>query len=246
MNGDTNILALLERLPVTAVISDPATGLIRWANTRDLSLIGATSAEQVIGRNLLDFIAPDQHATALEGIESVSAGADEPPVVYHLNRVHGGVVHVEIRSTRIVFQGTPAMLSIVLDVTDRVDAMHECADAEVRFARLAEMSGDGVIVVADDEIVFINGVLASALGASSPTELLGACVYDFIPGRQQLGLRERRRDLVQGKLDETTMVATLRSLDGREFDVTIQGGIVQWRGQPATLTRVRDLPRPTR
>ncbi|MDZ4063368.1 MAG: PAS domain-containing protein, partial [Coriobacteriia bacterium] len=63
------LLPILEHLPTSVVISSTATGAILWTNAYNLTIIGATDPNEIVGRNLLDFLPPEQHGIALRDIE---------------------------------------------------------------------------------------------------------------------------------------------------------------------------------
>lgn len=233
---------LLEKLPIPTVVSSAETGLIVWANARDLNVIGATSPQQIIGRNLLEFIAPDQQAIALRDLEAVTRGAAPPPVVYHLNRIGGGIVDVLISSVPILFRGEPAMLSVVVDVSERERELRRSLEAEQRYRALIEASPDGVCVVDRDGIVvFANPALATALGHESAGDIEGTSMYDHISAPEQQPVREARRKVLRTRRPHAAAPVTLICRDGSPLATTAASSYVTWNGEPATQTLMRDL-----
>lgn len=235
------VLSVLERLPITTVLSDVTNGEIIWAGTPDPDIIGLKSAEEVVGRNLLDFIDPSQHAIALHDLQAIAEGGSPPPVTYHLRRIGGGTSDVQIASILTNLDGRPVMLSLVTDVTESHRALRDLAETEERYRQLVETSPDGIVVVGNEGIVYANQTLWQALGATSEHDLLGQPMYRFIHPDFHDAVREARRRVVRyGKMHPAAPVILVR-LDGTTIPTTARTMFVHWGGEPATQTSMRDL-----
>src|SRR5690242_14215237 len=56
--GDEYFRTIVEATPDCVQIVSPA-GILLFANTQGLALIGASSAEAIVGKSIFDFIAPE-------------------------------------------------------------------------------------------------------------------------------------------------------------------------------------------
>jgi len=238
---DNPILKVLERLPISAVIANPLTGRILWVNAHNMQLAGATSPEQLVGRNLLDFVTPEQHGVALRDVAAVALGQSPSPVVYNLKRLDGGITHGQISSIPMRFRGMPAMLSLVADVTERERATRDLAESEERYRMLVETSPDGIVVVTGDEIRYASPALLLALGAERAEDVVGLSMYDFIAPELHRAIRETRRELVLRRLPSPPTPITLVRLDGQRLETTAASTVVRWHGEIATQTIMRDV-----
>lgn len=239
VGGKSPVLAILERLPQTAVISSAETGRILWVNSRDINVMRATHPEQLVGRVLLEFIDPEQHATALRDLEAITRGESPQPVVYRLKRLDGGWAWVQIASIPMVYEGAAAMLSLVADVSEQQEALRELAESEQRYRDIVHGSPDGIIVVVGDEIVFANDASAALVGSDSADALMGRSMYEFIVKSEHGGIREARRQLLAKSAKGFDAPATLVALSGDEIPVTARTALVHWHGEPATQTVLR-------
>lgn len=230
------LLAIIERLPISAVISDPATGTILWVNARELRLAGATSPQQIVGHNILDFLDPSQHGTALRDIESVTKGGAPDPVVYHLRRLDGGTSSVQIMSTPMLFDDKPAMLSLVADVSEREEALRELAEAEERYRMLVEDSPIGIVVSIGDTIDYANPAILTRLGVDDVAQLQGRSVFELVVPAQARILRDARKKLyATGKPYTIARLGVLHG-DGIVRDMTVHARRIKWHGDFATQT----------
>ncbi|HEX9092797.1 MAG TPA: PAS domain S-box protein [Coriobacteriia bacterium] len=238
------LLTILERLPIAATICDVETGAILWTNRRSLTLAGATSPQQIVGRSLMELLEPDQHGVALRDIEAVVRGESPSPVVYRLRRMDGGTADVQIMSAPMRFQGKPAMLSLLADVTDRESLMRELADSEERYRVLVEDSPNGIVVSVGNTIVYVNPAMVAALGADGPEHLIGRSVLDFVEAGQHRAVRDARKRLYATGEAYTISPLTLVRPDGSMLHAASHTTRIHWQGEPAAQTIIQDPDRP--
>lgn len=236
--GQDGILAILERLPISVVISDFATGSVLWTNAWNIGIVAASSTHELVGRNLLEFIPPEEHGRALEAIEAVSAGRSPGALVYRIRKLDGTMADAQISSAVIRFDGKPAMLSLLSDVTDREQATRDLAESEERYRLLVEASPDGIVVCVDDEIVYANPALLEVLGAETADRVIGRRMFDFIESTDHKHIREGKKKLLMTKEPRPPMPVALRSLDGTPLLTTIRSSLVRWKGLHAVQTLV--------
>jgi PAS domain S-box-containing protein len=100
--------SLVEHSPEPMAVHSQ--GRIVYANRAALELLGAPSADAVLGRSILDFLHPDYYGLAAERIHKMElVGDPAAPVVETLLRVDGSPVDVELAATPVVWRGVPAI-----------------------------------------------------------------------------------------------------------------------------------------
>ncbi|QKQ25521.1 PAS domain S-box protein [Candidatus Reidiella endopervernicosa] len=101
----------------------------------------------------------------------------------------GRHIPVEINSRLIEFQGTPAILSTVRDISKRVDNEHALRDSEANIRALLDATTESVsLTERDHTVTFINETGAKRL-RTTPADMLGKDIFSFIPEQ----LREPRK-----------------------------------------------------
>jgi len=116
------------------IISDIETGRIVDANPAAITMHGFTR-EEFIGLHFTSYIHPDSQrlfTQAPNAIQSKGGLLDVPAVHLHKD---GTSFYVDARRTAIPFQGRPCVLSIVRDVTERINAerlLHERVELHTR------------------------------------------------------------------------------------------------------------------
>ncbi|MHB1342390.1 MAG: hypothetical protein ACYC77_04530 [Coriobacteriia bacterium] len=121
MTPDKNgpLLAVLERLPIAAVISDVTTGVLLRVNGRNMQVLaGVSSPDHLVGRNLLEFIEPRFHRAVRDGrrailLDCVSLPASPVTLV----RIDGTYVETTAQSSFVRWRGEPATQTLMHDLT---------------------------------------------------------------------------------------------------------------------------------
>jgi PAS domain S-box-containing protein len=96
------------------------TGLIVYANQKGAELCGATEVNQILGLSSLEFVHPDDREMVQIHRQSV---ADDVDVIHRLTfrriRLDGSELIAEGSTAIVTWQGEPAQLLLVRDVTER-------------------------------------------------------------------------------------------------------------------------------
>ena len=93
-----------------------------YVNPRMAGIFGR-SEEEMTSRTVYDFLVPEDHALARENIRKrISGGV--PSIHYYLRMLHqsGAVLQVEVHSSRADYNGRPAVMGMLLDITERKQA----------------------------------------------------------------------------------------------------------------------------
>jgi PAS domain S-box-containing protein len=111
-----------------------------------------------------------------------------------------------------------------------------------RYRELVEGSIQGLVVIADNKLVFANQAIADILGYDGPDDLLGVeSVGTLIHSDDRERLRTRRDVQLQG--EQIDKVAELRAIrrDGSTVWLESSPSTVEWGGEPATQTVIVDI-----
>lgn len=120
---------LIELAPDPIVIH--ANAVILFANDACLRTVGAARREEMIGKQLRDYVHPDSWQAMGERIRKLTDGAQSlPPVEYKLIGAGGAVLDIELTSAAAMYDGQKAVQTIFRDVT-----RHKAAEAELRLAK---------------------------------------------------------------------------------------------------------------
>lgn len=107
---------LVSNLPDLIIVHKK--GVIVYANSVVYDLLGY-SAEDVIGRNIMNFIVDEYKPLVLENTQKRMQGFEIPSYEIELYSKSGSRLFVEIRGTIITYDQEPAVLNVLVNVTER-------------------------------------------------------------------------------------------------------------------------------
>ncbi|MFZ5630632.1 MAG: bifunctional diguanylate cyclase/phosphodiesterase [Spirochaetota bacterium] len=104
-------------------------GFIVYANEPALRLVGAHESRELIGRNALEFVAPEYRAMVIERMKEVNVPGGRAPLIEEkFLRLDGTTVDVEVSGTGTLYNGAPATMVVARDISDR-----KRAEAQIRY-----------------------------------------------------------------------------------------------------------------
>ncbi len=157
-------------------------GRIVYLNPAAVKLLGASSESELLGTPIIDRLHPDSAALANQRMRQVAElGRSVGNAELKTLRLDGTVVHVEAQGTAIMFDGIPAVHSVLRDITQRKQA-----DEELRIAATAFETQQGMLVANGDwTILRVNQAFC---------DMTGYTVEECVGQTPQSLLRSERHD----------------------------------------------------
>lgn len=106
---------LVEFIPDAIFVE--SNGKIAFVNSPGISLVGAKSAQEVIGQSVWQFIRTDDKITLKAKIQQVISTKE--PIIERLLRFDGETIWVEIIAMAIVFEGESVIQILLRDITSK-------------------------------------------------------------------------------------------------------------------------------
>ncbi|MDO9460444.1 MAG: PAS domain S-box protein, partial [Alphaproteobacteria bacterium] len=126
---------LLDAVPVPVIVSNLASGLLVYVNQAALDLIGIKDLSEKPGARSVDFFAtPAERDKAVKKI----ASTDTTPVEFQLKRADGSLFWAYYTASQLVYEGEPAIIGTVTDVTARRQAEEELRDSQEKLRHATE------------------------------------------------------------------------------------------------------------
>jgi two-component system nitrate/nitrite sensor histidine kinase NarX len=120
MSQERYYRSIFETASDGLIVHDVETGRVVGANPAASAMHGY-AREEFIGLHPTTFIHPDSQRLFSEYVQAVQSGGVSQPLTVHVRR-DGSTFYVEWRGTAFTYQGRRCLLSVVRDVSDRVQA----------------------------------------------------------------------------------------------------------------------------
>ncbi|MEA2766977.1 MAG: two-component system, sensor histidine kinase and response regulator [Gemmatimonadaceae bacterium] len=125
-------------------------------------------AESLVGQPIMHFVHPQSRPLVVERLRQLAVTGRAGPAmdVTFVSR-SGTVIPAEIVNVPITFDGQPAILGLIRDISQRLDAQRALRESEERFANAFRLSPHGMAFVAlDGRWLRANSALCEILGYS--------------------------------------------------------------------------------
>jgi PAS domain S-box-containing protein len=214
-----------------------ADGVFRAVNPASKAILGY-EVEELVGKNYMDLVHPEDRDRSAELTVAARDGAIEPRFENRCLRKDGSAAWIEWSATSL--REERVTYCTARDVTERKRAEEALKESEERYRRLVELSPNAVIVHSGGDILYINGAGTNLLGASSSEEIVGKSILSFVHPDYWEVARERIRHIREGRRVELLEEKFVR-LDGSVVDVEVMAAPIAYLGQPAAQAVVRDV-----
>jgi diguanylate cyclase (GGDEF)-like protein/PAS domain S-box-containing protein len=219
-------------------------GVIDRINRAGAEMLGHWSADQLVGREFLTFVAPDDRGAIAAILKTAETGADVPSV--HLQRPGGGARRVDLRASPVAERtGTGNRVLVVgRDVTERTRAQQAIASRELRLRTIMETALDGIFALDDRGVVQDANAAAERMFGAASGELdgtpLSALLARADTRRQARQTLARLRAFVRTTCTSTAEVM-MRHRSGRAFPAEIGIAEAEVEGRTLFIGTIRDI-----
>jgi PAS domain S-box-containing protein len=149
-------------------------------------------------------LVPDCRTRVKDSFRAHLNGEAVPPQEYTFITKEGRPIDAILAKNRIQYQGKPAILGTVTDITERKQSEKALLESEARYRHLVESLQEGIWVLdAEGNTTFVNPRMAQMLGYAVD-EMQGKHLFEFMDERQvELAQRnlERRRQGIHEQHD---------------------------------------------
>ncbi len=148
---------------------------------------------------------------------------------------------LEVRVVERTAELTQTVEVLEYEIAGRKQIEEALRESEERYRQLVELSPDGIAILSEGKIAFVNAALARFLGASSPDELIGMPMLDVIHPDSLETVHERVRLLLdEGGIQVPFVELTYLRADGSTIVAETNAIHFTYRGKPAIQAVVRD------
>jgi PAS domain S-box-containing protein len=153
-------------------------GCFVYVNPAAIKLWAASSAEELVGKPILDLVHPDYRELVTQRIHGIQDGVPSTLSLLRHVRLDGAVIDVEVTAMPFIFRGRPAVQAVIRDVTESLRAREALKQTETRL-RTVVGSASLVLFALDQDGVFtlLEGEGLNTLGLK-PENVIGRPVSE--------------------------------------------------------------------
>jgi PAS domain S-box-containing protein len=191
-------------------------GYLKMVNPRSAEMSGY-SEQELINQPLTLFVHPEDREMLLDRFRKRINGEEVPSrYQYRLSCKDGTIRWVELSVTTFIWDGHPATLNFLTDITKRKLAEDALRESEERYRQFFKTTLDSVFITTPDgQWIDFNEALVEVFGCTSREEVFGAPVSSFYvrPEDRATFITLVNRD---GQVKEYPL--QFRKRDGQVFD----------------------------
>ncbi|MBL7903845.1 MAG: PAS domain S-box protein [Bacteroidales bacterium] len=199
------------------------------------------SAEELLGMPFANLVAPEER-DRLKEIHLRRMAGEKVPAIYATIGISksGKRVNLEFNSSTIEFEGKPASFVIMRDNTVQMEAAARIRESEEKYRFLVERANDGIVILQDGRVKFINQMMASILGFGVE-EMLDTPFIRYIAPAERDKIISYYNQRQSGETPPQIYESMLLCKDGTLKPVEFNNGIINFNGRTATQTYIRDI-----
>jgi PAS domain S-box-containing protein len=199
-------------------------GRVRFVNQACLDLLGAASADELVGKSSGDVVPADRRQVAQAVVqEAIGQGRPVAPQEQTFVRLDGSPVEVTVQGIPIVFDGEPALLASMRDITQRKRTEVALAKSESLLRGIVDSATVAIITADDAQRIVSANPAAAAMFRYDAADLVGKPLERLIPMRYRESHR-REMQAFGDRVDAPRHMGAQRDVvgvraDGAEFPI---------------------------
>ncbi|HQE81199.1 MAG TPA: PAS domain S-box protein, partial [Syntrophorhabdaceae bacterium] len=243
--SESSYKEFVERSPDAIIIHNGERFV--YANHRALKLYGVDDQKDLIGRNILDYIHPDDKEAIKAMVRDILGREIITPISeFRIISPHGKEINIQSTASCISYEGKKAVQVIIRDVTEYKKMEKALIESEARYRNIFENATEGIFqTTPEGRYLDANPAFVRMFGFSSLDELKKE-VKDI--GRQ-LYVNPEDRERFKKELADNGYVrdfeVQVKRKDGYPFWISInarvvydeKGNIMYYEGTNSDITR---------
>ena len=206
-------------------------GHFKYVNPKFAEVFGYTPEEIVSSKRVSDLVSPEDRGLVEENIRRRLVG-ELASLHYSFTglRQDGLPVSLEVHGSQMDFDGRPAIIGSLLDVSERRRAEEELHRSELRFRALFEAAADAILLVNAKGVILDANPATEALVQMGRKELVGAVLEHFLASEDLERARSYLRGIFRAQYTEGPFEVTIRLPNGLRRSLAVHSRLVSEPG----------------
>jgi len=224
--------------PSPTIITTLDEGIIVNINQAYLNLFGYTKDEVIGETTRFKFYEnPDDRLLA---INEINKNGFFENLKVNFRKKNGEKISGLFSGKLVTLNGSPHLISVVLDITERELSEQKLKKSEEKYRRLFENAVEMIVVVQDSKIKIYNPIFAQLTGYTNE-EISSANFWDFIHEDERKFIVNQHEKRLNNNAEDKIYSFKLIRKDERVIWVEINAIKIEWEGKPATLSFLTDI-----
>ncbi|MFW9915739.1 MAG: PAS domain S-box protein [Candidatus Thorarchaeota archaeon] len=218
-------------------------GKFTFANRAALETFGYTQQELSNGLNVLEVFVPRERERVIENMRRKFRGEKlgEEGRHYTALRKDGNTFPALIYTDIIVHESkTTGLRGLLIDNTEQEETEIALRESEEKYRNLVERANDGILIIQDGKIAFINKQVTNIFGRTAE-EIINTPFAKYLPPESLGELTKRYQQRMTGEDIPRIYETVVLRHDGTRAPIEVNAGLIQYQSRPADLVIVRDI-----
>jgi PAS domain S-box-containing protein len=214
-----------------------------YVNPKLAEIFGYTPEEVVSSKRVSDLVAPEDRAKVRENIRQRLEG-ETRSLQYHFRglRKDGSRIAVEVHGSEMEFNGAPAIIGSLLDVTKREEAEDNLRRSETRFRTLFEAAADAILLVNSKGVILDANPAAGSIVERKRQLLIGLTLEEFLMQEDLERARAYLRECFKGGVPPEPFEVIIAIPTGLRKTLAVRSRLVSEAGSdPYVEMLIRDV-----
>jgi PAS domain S-box-containing protein len=213
-------------------------GIVRFANSRTVDIIGFIP-DELIGRSFIDFVSPAYQLLTKDNYGKRIKG-EKVPGKYEIEIISkdGRYIPVEVNASAIEYEGKPAVMTVIRDITESKQAQEKLKTSEKNLQNSLDSSPIGIrISDKDDHTSYVNQAFLDVFGYANLDEVRNSPPWKHYTCDAYASYILRHEKFVRGEPMPEHVEIDIQHKDGsiRHLDVSMNEILWDNRQQYQTL-----------
>lgn len=216
--------------------------MLDYVNTRFSEMLGY-SREELADRNILDYV-PVEHRLVIAGwINKVLKSGQNIHRNSEINFImkKGDVFPAEISLSFVHHKSKSSVMMVARNISERKQAESEIKASEEKYSNLVEKGNDGILILQNESIKFVNSVFCEQIGRSRKN-LIGSSFLDHVPLEyRRMVSRRLKKVLKDSRSIRRSNEVEFLTIDGKTFPAEISLSFIEHEGISSVMVATRDI-----
>ncbi len=242
--NESNLRLITESVRDIIIRWDVA-GIISYVSPACGILTGFVSQE-IVGRNISEFIHPNDYAALKKELRDVSGFVHKPPASFRFRNLNGEWIWFETTTTPLLSESGDIVdyISVWRDITERLEAETRLALSEEKYRRLFQSAKDAIILM--ELSPDLSGVVSLEMNNNAcsmiqytQSEFSSLQITDLVREEDLLQVEEIIRTFIESS--QAFFEIDLLRRDGSVLPVEVNAHLFTLQDKPVALAIARDI-----